>query len=239
MKKSIQAFRVTASVPNEIWNTKRTTLVASSVEEAIAKAQKTLKLKPEHVLEVDDVIVYNSSEKLTSENYPYGRLRATAFFSVEYNKKGSRTVFQTICPKSGRLNKPKNSTYYEVVLPCEESNGHYDWCGYLGFNGTDGINRGLVFMFDFYELFTIEQIKDIAITVLAHMKANMIAYVQYSGSSLDAIKPLMDKQIKTLVSIANGGENLFLDCLLDEEAMEATKQADYQPFKITSHSTAV
>ena len=94
MKKSIQAFRVTASVPNEIWNTKRTTLVASSVEEAIAKAQKTLKLKPEHVIEVDDVIVYNSSEKLTSENYPYGRLRATAFFSVEYNKKGSRTVFK-------------------------------------------------------------------------------------------------------------------------------------------------
>ena len=239
MTKSIQAFRVTARIENESWNSKRTTLVASTREEAIEKAKLTLKLKPEHVIEVDDVIVYNSSEKLTSDNYPYGRLRATAFFSVEYNKKGSRTVFQTICPKTGRLNKPKNSTYYNVVLPCEQSNGHYDWCGYLGFNGTDGINRGLVFMADFYELFTVEQIKDIAITVLAHMKANMIAYVQYSGSSLDAIKPLMDKQIKTLVSIANGGENLFLDCLLDEEAMDATKQKDYKPFKITSHSTAV
>lgn len=239
MTKSIQAFKVTARIENQSWESKRTTLVASSEEEAIAKAQKTLKLKPEHVIEVDDVIVYHSSEKLTSENYPYGRLRATAFFSVEYNKKGSRTVFQTICPKTGRLNKPKNSTYYNVVLPCEQSNGHYDWCGYLGFNGTDDINRGLVFMADFYELFTVEQIKDIAITVLAHMKANMIAYVQYSGSSLDAIKPLVDKQTETLVSIANGGENLFLDCLLDEEAMEATKQADYQPFKITSHSTAV
>lgn len=239
MTKSIQAFRVSAKIPNESWNSKRITLVAPSLEDAVAKAQRILKLKPEHVIEVDDIIVYNTAEKLTSDNYPYGRLRATAFFSVEYNKKGARTVFQTICPKSGRLNKPKNSTYYKVILPCEESNGHYDYCGYLDFSGTDGINRGLVFMFDFYELFTIEQIKDIAITVLAHMKANIIAYVQYSGSSLDAIKPLMDKQIKTLVSIANGGENLFLDCLLDEEAMEATKQADYQPFKITSHSTAV
>ena len=239
MTKSIQAFRVTARIENESWNSKRTTLVASSEEEAIAKAQKTLKLKPEHVIEVDDVIVYHSSEKLTSDNYPYGRLRATAYFSVEYNKKGARTVFQTICPKSGRLNKPKNSTYYEVVLPCEESNGHYDWCGYLGFSGTDAINRGLVFMADFYELFTVDQIKSIAVTILAYTKANVVSYVQYSGSSLDAIKPLMDKQIKTLVSIANGGENLFLDCLLDEEAMEATKQADYQPFKITSHSTAV
>lgn len=239
MTKSIQAFRVTARIENESWNSKRTTLVASSVEEAIAKAQKTLKLKPEHVIEVDDIIVYNTAEKLTSDNYPYGRLRATAYFSVESNKKGMRTVFQTICPKSGRLNKPKNSTYYNVILPCEESNGHYDYCGYLDFSGTDGINRGLVFMADFYELFTVEQIKDIAITILAHAKANVVSYVQYSGSSLDAIKPLMDKQIKTLVSIANGGENLFLDCLLDEEAMEATKQKDYKPFKITSHSTAV
>ena len=234
MTKSIQAFRVTARIENESWNSKRTTLVASSEEEAIAKAQKTLKLKPEHVIEVDDVIVYHSSEKLTSENYPYGRLRATAFFSVEYNKKGSRTVFQTICPKSGRLNKPKNSTYYEVVLPCEESNGHYDWCGYLGFNGTDDINRGLVFMADFYELFTVEQIKDIAITILAHAKANVVSYVQYGGNSFDAIKPLVDKQVEILVKIANGGENLFLDCLIDEEAMDATKQKDYKPFKITS-----
>ena len=239
MKKSIQAFRVTASVPNEVWNTKRTTLVASSCEEAIAKAQKTLKLKPEHVIEVDDVIVYHSSEKLTSENYPYGRLRATAFFSVEYNKKGSRTVFQTICPRTGRLNKPKNSTYYKVILPCEESNGHYDYCGYLDFSGTDGINTGLVFMADFYELFTVEQIKDIAITILAYAKANVVSYVQYGGSSFDAIKPLVDKQAETLVKIANGGENLFLDCLIDKKAMDSTKQEDYQPFKITSHSTAV
>ena len=239
MTKSIQAFRVTARIENESWNSKRTTLVASSEEEAIEKAKLTLKLNPEHVIEVDDVIVYHSSEKLTSDNYPYGRLRATAFFSVEYNKKGARTVFQTICPKSGRLNKPKNSTYYKVILPCEESNGHYDYCGYLDFSGTDDINRGLVFMADFYELFTVEQIKDIAITILAHAKANIIAYVQYSGSSLDAIKPLMDEQIKTLVSIANGRENLFLDCLLDEEALERTKQENYNPFKITSHSTAV
>jgi hypothetical protein len=239
MKKSIQAFKVTARIENESWNSKRTTLVASSREEAIEKAKTTLKLKPEHVIEVEDVIVYNSAEKLTSTDYPYGRLRATAFFSVEYNKKGARTVFQTICPKTGRLNKPKNSTYYKVILPCEESNGHYTSCGYLDFSGTDGINEDLVFMADFYELFTTEQIKDIAITILAHAKANVVSYVQYGGSSFDAIKPLVNKQTETLVKIANGGENLFLDCLLDEEAMEATKKKDYNPFVITSHSTAV
>nr|WP_315173541.1 hypothetical protein [uncultured Flavobacterium sp.] len=239
MTKSIKAFNVTARVENESWSSKGTTLVASSREEAIEKATKTLQLKPEHVIEVEDVIVYHSSEKLTSENYPYGRLRATAYFSVEYNKKGARTVFQTICPKSGRLNKPKNSTYYKVILPCEQSNGHFDSVGYLDFNGTSSINIGLRFMADFHELFTVEQIKDIAITILAHMKMNSVAYVQYGGSSFDAIKPLMDKQIKTLVDIAKSGDNLFLDCLLDEEALEATKKADYQPFRITSHSTAV
>lgn len=238
MTKSIQAFRVTASIPNEIWNSKRITLVAPSLEEAIAKAHRTLKLKPEHVIEVDDIIVYHSSEKLTSDNYPYGRLRATAYFSVEFNKKGARTVFQTICPKSGRLNKPKNSTYYEVVLPCEESNGHFDWCGYLSFSGTDEINRGLVFMSDFYELFTVDQVKNIAVTILAYAKANVVSYVQYGGSSFDDIKPLVNKQTETLVKIANSGENLFLECLIDEEAMDATKQEDYQPFKITEEEKA-
>jgi hypothetical protein len=232
MKKSIQAFRVTARIPNQSWSNKRTTLVASSQEEAIEKAKLTMKLKPEHVIEVDDVVVYNSAEKLTSDNYPYGRLRATAFFSVEYNKKGARTVFQTICPKSGRLNKPKNSTYYNVILPCEESNGHFDSVGYLDFNGTSEINKGLVFMADFYELFTVAQIKDIAITILASCKANVIAYVQYGGSSFDDVKPLVDQQTKTLVKIANSGENLFLDCLLDEEALESTKIPDYNPFVV-------
>jgi hypothetical protein len=40
--------------------------------------------------------------------------------------------------------------------------------------------------------------KDIAITILAHTKGNMIAYVQYSGSSLDALKPLLMEATKPL-----------------------------------------
>jgi hypothetical protein len=39
---------------------------------------------------VGEVVVYNSAEKLTSDDYPYGR-RTTALFSVEYNKRGART----------------------------------------------------------------------------------------------------------------------------------------------------
>jgi hypothetical protein len=232
MKKSIQAFKVKASIINESWSTKGTTLVAPTKEDAIEKAKKLLKLKPEHVIEVEEITVYNTAEKLTSDNYPYGRLRTTAYFSVEYNKKGMRKVFQTICPKTNRLNKPKNSTYYKVILPCEESNGHYSYCGYLGFSGTADINRGLTFMADFYDLFTVEQIKDITITILAHAKANVIAYVQYGGSKFEDVKPLVNKQTETLVKIANSGENLFLDCLLDEDALELTKQPNYDPFVI-------
>jgi hypothetical protein len=117
-------------------------------------------------------------------------------------------------------------------LPCEESNGHYSYCGYLGFSGTADINRGLTFMADFYDLFTVEQIKDITITILAHAKANVIAYVQYGGSKFEDVKPLVNKQTETLVKIANSGENLFLDCLLDEDALELTKQPNYDPFVI-------
>ena len=235
MKNSIQAFRVRATIQGESWSSKGTTLVAQSEDEAIEKAKKTLSLKPNHVIElVEPITVYSTSEKLTSTDYPYGRLRATAFFSVEHNKKGMRTVFQTINPKSNVLNKPKVSTYFNVVLPCKEANGHFDWIGYLQFNGTADINKGLVFMADFYELFTVAQIKDIALIILASSKANVIAYAQYGGSNFDDIKPLITNQTNTLVEIVNSGENLFLDCLFDVEALEATKQKNYNPFILTA-----
>jgi hypothetical protein len=55
---------------------------------------------------------YHTTKKAIVDSYPYGRLRATAFFSLEFKKgKGFRSVFQTINPKNNRLNAPKYSTY--------------------------------------------------------------------------------------------------------------------------------
>ena len=232
MKQSKLAFKVLAFIPNQSWNTRSSVFTAKNMEEAKIKAIKTLNLSNEHIIEIEKVNVYGTGSKLQTDNYPYGRLKATAFFSVESNKKGMRTVFQTINPKNNRLNKPKLGNYYQVILPMQLDNGHYDYCGFLDFNGTESINRGLQFMADFYELFTNEQVKEIAVTIIAMSKINVKAMCAFGGSNFNDIEPLIKKSIETLVIIVNEGKNLFTDCLLDIEAMEKTKNPNFQPFSI-------
>ena len=54
----------------------------------------------------------NTFNKIEVVNYPYGGLKTKAYFSIEFNeKKGFRSIFQTIDPKTDRLNNPKKSTY--------------------------------------------------------------------------------------------------------------------------------
>jgi hypothetical protein len=59
----------------------------------------------------------------------------------------------------------------------------------------------------------------------------MIAYVQYSWSSLDA-QAFIIKQIKTLVGIANSGRISFR--LFDWPNNRTKQKDDYNPFVITS-----
>jgi hypothetical protein len=78
----------------------------------------------------------------STDDYPYGRLRATAKFSVEFNpKKGFRSVFQTKNPKTGRINKPKKGTYQEFLyLVQNPANDHFEWKGtYI--RGFEDINH--------------------------------------------------------------------------------------------------
>jgi hypothetical protein len=56
--------------------------------------------------------VLNIFAKAEVDSYPYGRLRCKAFFWIEYKQShGFRPVFQTINPKTGRLNAVKNGQY--------------------------------------------------------------------------------------------------------------------------------
>lgn len=64
--------------------------------------------------------------KQESDDYPYGRLRCHITFDLEFKpKKGFRFVTQTTNPKTGRVNKPKRSTYSDfMVLHRESETGH-------------------------------------------------------------------------------------------------------------------
>lgn len=234
-----KAFQIRAEVKDKSWLFRSGTIAATNETEAIQKAKTVLKLTDEHKIEIVPVTVHHSTTKLTSESYPYGRLRTTAFFNVEHTKNGFRTVFQTINPKNGRINAPKKSTYYHAILPMiNETNGHIDFCGYLDFNGDEAINKGLYFMSDFYELFTPEQIKEIALYIIAMCKVDMKCTAIYGGAKFEDLKPLYEAQTKTLAEIANTGENRFLECLLDEAKIEATKPENFSPFKVTNYQTA-
>jgi len=75
-------------------------------------------------------IVY---DKQTVDNYPYGRKRTTVYFSLEFQpKKGMRTVFQSIDPRTGRLNQPKKSTYSKYMLMYRDLSN--DFVHYIHYN---------------------------------------------------------------------------------------------------------
>lgn len=232
----MQTYKVTAAVNGKTWLNRSTTLKANNEADAINKAKIILRLTDEHEIKITPCKVHHISSKLKNDNYPYGRERSTAFFSVEMNKKGCRTVTQTINPKTGRLNNPKNSTYYPVILPIELENNFFDFCGYLDFNGTDHINSGIYFMDDFKDCFNPQQLKDIALYIIAMTKVNAKAQVIYCGTQWDDLKQYYVVPLQNLVKIAHGENTDFLSCLLDFDSIEALKVPDFQPFKSVQYS---
>lgn len=230
MKK--EAFKLLAKIPNESWSLKGTTLLAENEEAAIERF-KTInsELKPNHVYEVEAITVHSSDTKLQSDNYPYGYLKCTAFFSVECTKNGFREIFQTINPKNGKLNAPKKSTYARVILPATLSNGHFSSVGHLSFDSGTSINVGLHFMHDFYSLFTTEQIKRIALDVIVGLRAHIQVICTMGNVQFETLKPLVEAQVKAAAQIAKTGEDLFLDCLLDNAKINELKDPNFEPFK--------
>ena len=67
-----------------------------------------------------------TNEKIEVNNYPYGfKLKTTLFDYIEFDKKkGFRHCTQTINPKTGRLNNPKKSTYYALLVRYYNEDGH-------------------------------------------------------------------------------------------------------------------
>lgn len=60
------------------------------------------------------------------DDYPYGRLKCEMTFSIEFKKgKGYRSVRQSKNPKTGRINNPKKSVYYNFLYMFkDEETGH-------------------------------------------------------------------------------------------------------------------
>jgi len=177
-----------------------------------------------------------TTEKIAVENYPYGYTqKTTAYFSVEHaNGKGFRSVFQTINPKTGALNKPKKSVYSPVRILKNEDGKITTHT--LDFYGNEGQTKDIKFMEENFDLFTTKEIQSIAVNLLAITKGNVMAKVIYMNSDKNKLLPLYEKAIKALVEIANTGKNLFSEVTFDFEAIDALEDKNFKPFKVTSYS---
>lgn len=178
-----------------------------------------------------------TTEKKAVENYPYGYTqKTTAFFSLDFNpKKGFRTVFQTINPKTGALNKPKMSTYSPVRVLTEENGKISSYS--LDFYGNEGMEKAIKFFAEHFELFTPEQQKYLALQTIMFTKVNVAAQATYCGSDVTKLLALYDAPVRTLVEIAKTGENKFGEIHIDFPAIEALKVEGFNPFKTVHYSS--
>lgn len=174
-----------------------------------------------------------TTEKIQVDNYPYGRLRTTAFLGLEFKQgKGFRTTFQTINPKNNRLNAVKFSTYNEIIVMYrEEETGHIKYKHFSIYHLTD-FNKVAKFVNENFNLFTPEQIEYIYGLFIMHTKVTAKSLVIYCNSKFEDIKPLIEPCIKICMQGIKTGENLFNQIFVDAEKLEATKEEGYSPFKI-------
>ena len=175
-----------------------------------------------------------TSEKVEVKNYPYGyTLRTTLFDSIQWNpKKGYRHITQTINPKTDRLNAPKLSTYSPLMVRYYNEENHIKIL-HFHFNGDKEINEGCKFLSENFDLFTPEEIKylydHIYIMSIVDFKGTCV----YGGSKPEELKPLYKPFWDTIKEAIKTGENVFSDLFLDTEKIDATKPANFSPFKVS------
>lgn len=170
-------------------------------------------------------------ETFCVENYPYGFKKTTAYFSIEFVKgKGFRSVFQTINPSNGKLNAPKKGTYNPLLVMKQDDNGHVSYISY-NFNGAEEFNEGCKFMHENFEIFTKDQVKDIYAYCFNMLKVTAKAMVIYCGSKFEDIKPLIQWCGNHAIDGFKSGDNFFNEMILDVEALEKTKDANFNPFR--------
>jgi hypothetical protein len=173
--------------------------------------------------------IYNKNEAL---DYPYGRLRTAAYFSAEFKPKfGFRSVFQTINPKTGKLNKPKYGTYYTFLCVYQNpDNGYYQYYGFNP-NSFDSVNRLCKFLAANNEALGIldkEMVKDICGTLSLVIRASAM-YCPVGKENTAKLIAIIDAPTKALIEGFKTGVIDFSTVVVDEEAIEKLKAEAAKP----------
>ena len=178
-----------------------------------------------------------TSKRVAVQNYPYGRTVTTIFYSMEFNpKKGFRQVTQTVDPKTGKLNKPKQGKYYDFSIR-EFTDGQVKrTC--LKVNSGERLNDVARFCAqpEVFNVLTEQERKYLYELCILGSKAHMKAQVIYCGSEVKDLIPLFDPFVQAAVKgHKNPNENHFPEMSLPIEQIEALKKPDFNPFKVVSY----
>lgn len=172
----------------------------------------------------------------TVNDYPYGfTLKTTQTYTIEFKAgKGFRGVTQTVNPKTGRLNQPKKGVYNDIMY-IADTDGRMTFHS-ISFYELAKFNDVMQFISDNFSLFTKEQANYLYIKAISFLKLELYSLKVYCNVSTDKVYPLIDKAVKLAVSGAKDPSiNLFGEIKLDHVAIEALKDPNYQPFKVTSY----
>ena len=128
-----------------------------------------------------------TEKKITVDNYPYGfTLKTTLFDYMEFDqKKGYRHCTQTINPKTGRINNPKKSTYYEFMLRYRNEIGHIKTKTIdfnKSFHETDQTAKEIS---EVWEVLTDDEKKYCISQYKYFLQVGCIASVQYAGTETE------------------------------------------------------
>ena len=171
------------------------------------------------------------NNKIEVKNYPYGYKKTSCFFSIEFkDSHGFRSVKQTINPKTGKLNKPKKSTYSQFLY-MTDTDGFVEYHSMRIYEKKDVARIGK-FLSENFDLFTNKQIKYVYRKFILYSKTTIYAMATYCKSDVDTLMELFEPMIDIAVKGIKTGENLFSQLSIDVEAIEATEDKDFQPFRV-------
>lgn len=178
----------------------------------------------------------NTGERAVKNDYPYGRLRTTVTFGLDFNPKhGFRTTFQSINPKNLRINAVKTSTYSDLTLMyLEPGTGHVKYDSW-DLNGEDAINSVAKVAGVNFDKFTIEQTQWLYGRTLVALKATAQAMVTYCGANVEEVLNVLRPAMAAAVNGYKTGENVWDKIAVDVEALNKCRVPGYQPFKVTYH----
>lgn len=185
---------------------------------------------------IEEVTAIASWVKSESTNYPYGNKRTSAFFSLQFKpSKGFRTVFQTVSPKTGKLNAEKYSTYSDGILQYKDQNGHFKNF-HFSFNGKTEMELSCRLLSDFFAYFTPEEIHYFGFAVIQYLKIDAKATCIYKGAKWEDIKEFYTGPTETAAAIMKTGENLFSKIVINQEEIYKKCPEGFDPFRVTVHN---